>query len=275
MAPDLLYLRASNALWLKKASLQSPMRLTSTNLAILALLIGAAIFGQALQKRFTGTDSVTFEPIEGLPGWRLVAFDNVTLPGGTATSAVFAGLGETTDTMDRDALCTFLYPDANETLQAAHFSDLNCPNCQPMERKLRARLNVNRIELPLLGQSSENYAKAMIAISLQEDTPGIRAKDFLQFRQQAKALQTGRPGLHPTIAEKAEEIGLNADTIKAAIKGREVADRLRLNHAAANTLGIYGTPGTTIGSTLIMGDVNEVTLDTLIKLENARTDGAC
>ena len=178
-APDLLYLRASNALWLKKASPQSPMRLTPTNLGILALLIVAVLVGQALQSRSTRAENITFEQIEGLPGWRRATFDGVTRPGGTANSAVFAGLGDdATGTMDPGALCAFLYPNAGETLQATHFSDLNCPNCLPLERKLRTRLDVTRIELPLLGQGSETTPRPCSPSRCRPRTRRSRRRSF-------------------------------------------------------------------------------------------------
>ena len=62
-------------------------------------------------------------------------------------------------------------------------------------------------------------------------------------------------------ANLAERLGADPD-------GPEVAARLAKNHAAAKTLGIWGTPAFTIGRTLVMGDVPRGTLETLLTLNH-------
>ena len=59
-----------------------------------------------------------------------------------------------------------------------------------------------------------------------------------------------------------------AERLDADPDGPEVAARLAKNHAAAKTLGIWGTPAFTIGRTLVMGDVPRGTLETLLTLNH-------
>lgn len=59
-----------------------------------------------------------------------------------------------------------------------------------------------------------------------------------------------------------------AEVLNAAPGGPEVAARLARNHAAAETLGIWGTPAMTIGTTLVMGDVPSDQLDRLLEMDH-------
>ena len=47
-----------------------------------------------------------------------------------------------------------------------------------------------------------------------------------------------------------------------------VAAQLARNHAAAETLGIWGTPAMTIGRTLVMGDLSDQRLDRLLAMDH-------
>lgn len=193
--------------------------------------------------------AIEFTAIPGLPGWRQAAFDGVTLPGGSATSAVFAGLGEgeAPPVLAPADLCALLYPDGE---RAAIFTDVNCPNCRSLEAKLAARpdLHVTYLDLPLLGPASETAARALIAAETQGKGDALRAQ-----------LAVTQPLNRATAAA-----GLDTQQLAADMAAPEVEARLLLIRRAAETLGVYGTPGLTIGRTLIMGDMPGEALDRLI-----------
>lgn len=209
--------------------------------------------------------SLSFQPINGLPEWRQVAFEDVTAPSGGAAGAVFLGIGDDDfGTFPADQLCGALYPKESSKLRVAVFSDVNCPNCRSLEAKLEQRLDriaLSWIELPLLGPTSEPAARAALAASLQ---PG-----GLAFRRRAMSQLRG-PRMHPDVLAEAADAGLDADQLQRDFAGEKVAALLRRNHAMANMLGIWGTPAMTIGKTLVMGDVQNNTLDQLIDIEIAR-----
>lgn len=245
------------------------MKITPSKVIIVALLGLALVFGQVLQSPVGQMDELAFQPVGNLPGWRRVTFDAVTLPGGSATGAVFLGIGNeaSAEPLSSDGLCDFLYGRKGQGVPAAFFTDVNCPNCRSLELKLdarRDRLNHKRIDLPLLGQQSENWARFMIAVDLQ--------KGSAKFAEQA--LPSG-PTIISRAMTRAARAGLDASRIERDMTGPDVDDRLTANFAAADTLGIWGTPALTIGSTLVMGDMDGEVLDRLIALEAARDDGAC
>ena len=245
------------------------MRMTRAKLVLLALLGAALLFAQVLQGRLGGPQPLTFEGIEDLPGWRQIAFEDITAAGGTATGAVFAGIGEeSAERLPAGALCSHLYPTASPKISAAVFTDVNCPNCASLDLKLNQRLDrleINRIELPLLGASSEVYAKAIIAAGLMGEASLV---------QLIKEHQRG-PRLAAGLLVEISNSGHDANRFKALAEGPDVARVLKRNRDAANTLGVWGTPALTIGSTLIMGDIEGETLDRLIELETARNSGGC
>ena len=175
------------------------------------------------QRYVQRTPDLSFAPIPGLPNWRLLETRAVSR--GRATGAVFLGIGDNAaDPIKADALCQLLYSQQGTTLTLAIFTDIQCPNCRSLEAKLDRRkdqLELNRIELPLLGPRSETFARANIGrrLGVGQDSPAVTA-------------------------------------------------RLARNHAAAETLGIWGTPAMTIGKTLVMGDVPDHTLDALLAMEH-------
>mgnify|MGYP001822271012 CR=1 FL=1 len=146
---------------------------------------------------------------------------------------------------------------------------MNCPNCQSLELKLDARLDrldLNRIELPLLGRSSEIAARAILATRLHD--PEGRVWPKVAAKQSGIRLGT-------SVRALLEQAGLDPDRIQADMNGPKVAALLETNLSAADTLGIWGTPALTIGSTLIMGDLKIETLDRLIELEATRENSGC
>jgi len=204
-------------------------------------------------------DDLAFTPVEGLPGWRQVAFDGVTDPGGSATGAVLAGIDATErrDLSPAD-LCAVLYPSPGEGVPAAFFTDANCPNCRSLEAKLAARadaLSLTRLQLPLLGPGSETAAQAEIAAGFLGVT--------------LDAAPRGR-GAGAMIRQGAVAAGIDPATFAETMNSPDVAGILATHAAAADTLGVWGTPALTLGTTLVMGDVPGDTLDRLIALEEDR-----
>lgn len=231
--------------------------------ALLLLGAGLAAVAGGWQFWVSRPTPLAFEAIEGLPGWRRMASGRITGSAGTATDAIFLGIdeGDTLPPLPEDMLCSTLYPKPSKGIPAAIFTDVNCPNCASLEAKLNARrdrLDLNWHDLPLLGPSSETAARAMIAGDLQ-------SKGAV-FRQAIQSTSPGRltpPGLY----RLATNHDLNPDQLLKDMSSPEVNERLQVTRRAAQTLGVWGTPGFTIGRTFVLGDMPAHVLDQLIELE--------
>ncbi|NNE87817.1 MAG: thioredoxin domain-containing protein [Silicimonas sp.] len=230
---------------------------------LLALGAGLAAVAGGWQFWLRRPKPLSFAPIETLPGWRRLAFDGITSASGSATGAVFLGIGETETLppLSADALCKTLYPAQGKGIPTAIFTDVNCPNCASLEAKLKARsdaLSLNWHDLPLLGPASEHAARAMAAGDLQPNGP--------TFRQVILSTAPGR--LRSALLKKlAAENGLDGDRLLKDMQAPEVKAKLRTDRRAAQTLGVWGTPGLTIGRTFVLGDLSADTLDQLIEAE--------
>ncbi|NNJ67981.1 MAG: thioredoxin domain-containing protein [Boseongicola sp.] len=213
--------------------------------------------------------AMTFEPIEGLPGWRQTVFEGLSAPrGGLSAAAAFAGIGNVTSTptiLPPARLCQTLFQDAQDgKAPVAAFSDFFCPYCRTLTERLAARaadpasnLALTWHELPLLGPSSVIAARAAIAADMQGLYPEFQAAlTGSQFRPTTRH-----------IADIAEEVGARAGQLLVDMDGPVVASRLARSRNAARTLGIYGTPALVVGRTLVIGEITDRNLDKLIEME--------
>ncbi|SMX23225.1 DsbA family protein [Boseongicola aestuarii] len=243
----------------------------------LFLGLGAiALVGGGWQAWVHRPRKMTFEPIDGLPGWRKTVFEGVSAPrGGLSTTAAFAGLGnETTNptTLSPEQLCRTLFQDAEDgRAPVAAFSDFFCPYCRTLTERLAARASdaasqpaITWHELPLLGPSSVIAARAAVAADLQGRYPEFQAAlNSSQFRPTTRH-----------IADTADAAGVRPGKLLIDMDGQIVASRLARSRAAAQTLGIYGTPALVIGRTLVIGEISDRNLDELLAAE-ANTPASC
>lgn len=237
------------------------------------LFIGAGLAAVATgwQLWLRRTKPLVFEPIAGLSGWQRIAFEGVTGTSGNSTDAVFVGIGETEilNPLTAEELCGELYAAKGNRIPVAIFTDVNCPNCASLEAKLKARsdqLSINWHDLPLLGQSSERAARAMAAGDLQDKGTAFREA----------VLRTSPGRLMPAVLQTmATQAGLDAERLLADMNGPVVEAKLRRTRQAASTLGVWGTPGFTIGRTFVLGDMRAEVLDLLIEQEATQPAAAC
>ena len=235
------------------------------------LLIGVAALGGIAwgwQRFGPGARLSAPVPITGLPGWQRIDTTSLSTRGGNATSAAFIGIDDGSDPtspLPADQLCPTLFKATTPPqLPLAVFSDFFCPYCRRLTARLADRaadpgagFALNWHELPLLGPASEIAAKAAIAADLQG---GYAA-------YQARLMATPfRPTLD-FFATTAADTGLNPGRLMLDMDGQAVAQRLGQSRAAANRLGVYGTPGLVVGRTLVMGEIDDNALTRLIEDE--------
>ena len=223
------------------------------------LLLGLGLTGVAAgwQAWVARPQPFDFELIANLPGWRKVSTGALTQPG----AATFLTIGQETTSTPRlspEALDQALYRVPGAPPMAV-FSDFFCPFCRTLTARLSRRpdLPVTWHELPLLGPPSEFAARAAVAADLQ----GAYA-DFVDA--------LARRGFRPSLAHMesvADGIGIDGMRLRRDMDGPDVAARLTETRRAATTLGVVGTPGLTVGRTLVIGEVELSELDRVIALE--------
>ena len=238
---------------------------------LLFLGVGLAAVATGWQLWLRRPQAILFEPIANLPSWRRIVFDGVTGSSGNAANAAFVGIGDTEilPPLPGHELCGELYASQGDGIPVAIFTDVNCPNCASLEAKLKARsdqLSINWHDLPLLGQTSERAARAMSAGDLQEKGA--------EFRQVVMRTAPGRL-VSANLESIAAQIGLDGAQLLADMNGPVVEAKLRRTRQAAATLGVWGTPGFTIGRTFVLGDMREDILDQLIAEEIASPTQTC
>ncbi len=219
---------------------------------------------------------MTFEPIDGLPGWRKTVFEGVSAPrGGLSATAAFAGIGgrsTISGTLGPEQLCQTLFGRHDDSkIPVAVFSDFFCPYCRTLTKRLAERaarpdstVTINWHELPLIGPSSVIAARAAVAAGLQRAYPEFQARMMgSTFRPTPRFL-----------IETSEKAGLDTPKFIADMESQVVDSRLARSRAAAQTLGIYGTPALVIGRTLVIGEISDRNLDELLVAE-ANTPASC
>lgn len=243
----------------------------------LLLGLGAiAVVGGGWQAWVHRPRAMTFESIDGLPGWRRTVFEGVSAPrGGLSTTAAFAGAGSGTVALTRlapDQLCRTLFVRRDDTrVPVAVFSDFFCPYCRTLTERLAERaadpnsnIAISWHELPLLGPSSVIAARAAIAADLQRAYPEFQAQMMGSvFRPTARFL-----------IDTATEVGLDTAKFVADMESQVVDSRISRSKNAALTLGIYGTPALVVGRTLVIGEISDKNLDKLLAAE-ANTPATC
>lgn len=210
-----------------------------------------------------------FSPMAEFPGFRVLQSGNVS--GGADP---FFGLSERLPDQaplyenDLNNLCLALFGAddwAPGTVPVAIFNDFNCPFCKLLETRLielvdqDPRMNLTWHDMPLLGEGSRRAARAALAAR------------FADKERQARAYLWNngmRPG--PTAQDRmAQILGLDAAWFRREMGERRVGQALLQSLTLGTRLGIYGTPGTVIGRTLVIGDIRPPDLAKLIELERS------
>ena len=129
------------------------------------------------------------------------------------------------------------------------FFDYRCGHCRraaPLLRQLLAEDGGVRVvykELPVLGPESAVAAQAALAAHLQG-----------KYGAMHDALMTAEgPLTQAAILVAAAAVGLNADRLRADMRGPAVQEALDRNAALAAALGVEGTPAFVVGAELVPG----------------------
>jgi protein-disulfide isomerase len=245
--------------------------LTRRTLLVAAGLSGAAYAGfKVIPRAFP--PSVDFTALADPPGFRSVG-------GGDFSSGsfnAFVGLdGGDTEVEEqlvseqnvRDDLCGALYgtfdPDSSQ-IPIAAFSDYYCPFCRIQTRNLAALVerNAEKIaikwhELPLLGDASEAAARAALAAG--------RQGRYAEFQE--SLIRTPFVANDGYIEALAERIGVDHEQLLRDIASDTLTRELQTTAMLARIFGFIGTPAMVIGRTVVMGEISDRQIFSIVELE--------
>ena len=141
-------------------------------------------------------------------------------------------------------------PDGDVTL--VELFDYNCTYCRSSMPEIAALLAEDKQlrlvlkEFPILSPGSIQAARVGILVTKQ-------GADYWAFHE---ALFSGRGQVDGAAALKAaQDLGLDASSLRTALETPEVTEVLDKNYAVADALGVTGTPTFIIGDEIISGAV--------------------
>ena len=146
--------------------------------------------------------------------------------------------------------------DSNSAKVIYEFVDYNCGYCQKFHQELINVMNDNSlklviIQMPILGNFSEELTKLALASSLQG-----------QFKVVHNYLySTERKSKMEDILADLFLIGVDLNILKNDLKSQEVSDFLSIHRSYADEFKFTGTPATIIGNQIIPGfiDADKIT----------------
>jgi protein-disulfide isomerase len=143
-------------------------------------------------------------------------------------------------------------PDGDITV--VEFMDYRCGFCRranpEVEELIRSDGNIRYVvkEFPILGPESDLSARFAIAVLQLHGPKAYEKVHHALIALRAEASQ-------PVLDRLAGSMGLNPAAIAARMKGPEVTEVIKANHALAETLAISGTPTFVIGGRMLRGYV--------------------
>lgn len=160
-----------------------------------------------------------------------------------------------------------VFGNAGGDVTVGFFLDYQCPYCKSAFREIQAAISRDgRARLvfkdwPVLGSSSREAARLVLATARQG-----------RYANSAEALLAARRRLAPRVtAMLLERAGVDVERAKRDLRADPGAVEavLRRNAAQASSLGLRGTPGLLVGSTLYHGGLSRSDLVKAIELERA------
>jgi protein-disulfide isomerase len=195
---------------------------------------------------------IDWREIRGLPGWR---FGVVGAVSGAVDPVLAAIPGEGRPApLPPGEIEAALW--RGEDVELAVFGDHFCPYCRLLFGRLAGSgWRIAWHELPLLRPESHIAARAAEAARLQGG--------YVAF--QRALIEAGfRPG--PSwLGQVAERAGLDGARLRRDMAGAEVAAGLLRSARAAETLGIFATPGVVAGRSVVLGAVSD---DVIVEILN-------
>lgn len=143
----------------------------------------------------------------------------------------------------------------NGRMSLIAFFDYNCPYCRASVGDIQKLVDNNpelRVvlrEFPILGPDSTATSRLALAVARETADTGLRTR-YYEALMKAKGSMTGSLAF-----TTATSMGMDGARLKSDLKDPEIDAILRENFAAAEALGVNGTPAFIIGDQVIVGAV--------------------
>ncbi|HUG62698.1 MAG TPA: DsbA family protein [Methylomirabilota bacterium] len=151
--------------------------------------------------------------------------------------------------------------DPNAPITLVEFFDYNCGYCKRALDDTIALLENDDVkivlkEMPILGPGSVEAARVGIAVNL------VAPDSYLEFHRELLT-GSGQADERRALAV-VEDIGLDVEKVRTAMKDPEVASTIEEVYSIANRLGLTGTPSYVIGDEVVFGAVGSGALQARI-----------
>jgi predicted DsbA family dithiol-disulfide isomerase len=242
---------------------------------IAAAAIAAVMAAPRINRLFD--TRLEFKPITGLPGFRKVVVGSTSSLGAGAILSGIETPSELQAQLRKDfeaAPCTGLFGSPKwpaGVVPVAVFTDYYCPYC-PTFSDMILRLadeglpiQVTWHDLPVLGPQSVTAAKAAVAADAQDQYLPVHR------RLMRTVLRPGPSNL----VRLAEEFEMDATEFVRQVNSAQTETKLEQARAMAAVLGIIGTPAAVIGRSLVIGEMDEKTIRTLVQMEGETPFDGC
>ncbi len=152
--------------------------------------------------------------------------------------------------------------DSNSAKVIYEFVDYNCGYCQKFHQELINVMNDNSlklviIQMPILGNFSEELTKLAIASSLQGQFKVVH--NYLYSTERKSKMEDILADLFLK--------GVDLDTLKNDLDSQEVSDFLSIHRSYADEFKFTGTPATIIGNQIIPGFIDADKITEILKKE--------
>ena len=152
--------------------------------------------------------------------------------------------------------------DSNSAKVIYEFVDYNCGYCQKFHQELINVMNDNSlklviIQMPILGNFSEELTKLALASSLQGQFKVVH--NYLYSSERKSKMEDILADLFLR--------GVDLDTLKNDLDSQEVSDFLSIHRSYADEFKFTGTPATIIGNQIIPGFIDADKINEILEKE--------
>jgi len=152
--------------------------------------------------------------------------------------------------------------DSNSNKVIYEFVDYNCGYCQKFHQELINVMKDNSVKLviiqmPILGNFSEELTKLALASSLQGQFKVVH--DYLYSSERKSEMQDILADLFLR--------GVDLDTLKNDLDSQEVSDFLSIHRSYADEFKFTGTPASIIGNQIIPGFIDADKINEILEKE--------
>jgi protein-disulfide isomerase len=148
----------------------------------------------------------------------------------------------------------------NGTVTIIDFSDVRCPPCRAMNRRIQQLLKTDHtlryvpVDFPILGPASILATKALFAAQIQGK----------YFALRARLMSDKRPPTLAILQNDAASLGLDWPRLQHDMDSKQTAQRIKTNLARGKAVGFHEIPAMYIGTIRVVGGLTSADLRAVV-----------